>query len=86
MVWAVVEGGADGVEIALRGELAIDDEDDAFADFFDFFEDVGGDDDGSPFIGGLMEDFLEAETLGWIGAVQGFVEDQDFGVADQCSG
>ena len=37
MVGAVVERGADGVEVALGGKLAVDYEDDGVTDFFDLF-------------------------------------------------
>lgn len=81
-----VDGGAGdaGFEFGwgfVDEDFALVDDDDAVADGFDFFEDVGGEDDG--FVGGhRLYQLSHFVLLVGVEAIGGLVEDEHLGVVD----
>jgi hypothetical protein len=85
-VRAVGHEAANGAEVAGCGEAAGDDDEDVFGETLDFVEDVRGEDDGAAFGGLAPEEVHHLESLRWVGAVEGLVEEEDPGVVDDCGG
>ena len=85
-VVALVHALPDRPEIAGGGELAVDDDQHVPGEPFNLGQDVGGDDDGLPFVAEPSDQRDQAGSLHRVGAVQRLVEQQHPRVVDERGG
>ena len=82
---AVGHEAAYGAEVARGSEATGDDDEDLLGEALDLVEDVGREDDGTT-LGGHAPERPSCAGAGWIGAVEGLVEEKDARLVDDSGG